>query len=392
MKKPTLAVSRFRLQNFKAVRDSGSLRFTPLTVFIGNNGVGKSSVIEGLETLRDIACDGLDSALQRWRGFEFIWNQVSQHTLITTLGRKRYSNSMRFEIEGSVRSNNEVDGVRQFDAESEITSGPGNNEIFFLRERLRFLRGKDILRTVTRPPVGPIEDVYTGNPPQNLRMTPNESVVYAEPSFPLWHFLRLNPETMGEPKQMRRVAGYLPLATDGSNIAEYLLEIRETDVLAFDGIVESLRAVLPYVQDVQPVITQETGRSVYLRLSEGGIKLPGWMFSTGTLRILAMLAVLRNPFPPPLIVIEEIENGLDPRTIHLIVEEIREAVRSGRTQVILTTHSPYLLDLVPLESLIFVERVGGQPVFTRPANDASVQRWSADFAPGRLYTMGKFRQ
>lgn len=44
----------FRLKHFKAVRDSGVIRFSPLTVFIGNNGSGKSSITEALETLRKL--------------------------------------------------------------------------------------------------------------------------------------------------------------------------------------------------------------------------------------------------------------------------------------------------------------------------------------------------
>ena len=46
---------RLRIRNFKAIRDCGSLELTPLTVFIGNNGSGKSSVIEALDTLRTLA-------------------------------------------------------------------------------------------------------------------------------------------------------------------------------------------------------------------------------------------------------------------------------------------------------------------------------------------------
>jgi predicted ATPase len=87
--------------------------------------------------------------------------------------------------------------------------------------------------------------------------------------------------------------------------------------------------------------------------------------------------------------LEEIENGLDPRSIHLIVEEIRNAVQSGVTQVILTTHSPYLLDLLTLEHLVLVERdAKGQPRFTRPADNVGLARWAQEFAPGKLYTMG----
>ena len=62
--------------------------------------------------------------------------------------------------------------------------------------------------------------------------------------------------------------------------------------------------------------------------------MPGWLLSTGTLRVLALLALLRHPHPPSLIMIEEIENGLDPRSVHLIVDEIRNAVEMGLTQVI----------------------------------------------------------
>jgi len=148
--------------------------------------------------------------------------------------------------------------------------------------------------------------------------------------------------------------------------------------------------VLPYAKDIQPSLTSsEIERKAWLQLTEADFKVPGWMLSTGTLRLLALLALLRHPKPPSLIVVEEIENGLDPRSIHLLVEEIRNAVLDGATQVILTTHSPYLLDLLTLEHLVLVERdAKGQPRFLRPADNENLQRWATDFAPGKLYTMG----
>ncbi|MGH8645485.1 MAG: AAA family ATPase [Gammaproteobacteria bacterium] len=50
----SLPLKSFRLRNFKAVRDSGTVKFTPLTVFVGNNGSGKSSLIEGLRTFKGV--------------------------------------------------------------------------------------------------------------------------------------------------------------------------------------------------------------------------------------------------------------------------------------------------------------------------------------------------
>jgi predicted ATPase len=156
------------------------------------------------------------------------------------------------------------------------------------------------------------------------------------------------------------------------------------------GIVETMAFVLPYAKDIQPSLTSsEIERKAWLQLSEANFKVPGWLFSTGTLRMLALLALLRHPSPPPLIVVEEIENGLDPRSVHLIVEEIRNAVIAGVTQVILTTHSPYLLDLLTLEHLVVVERdKEGHPSFDRPDSRGSLREWATEFAPGRLYTMG----
>jgi len=62
MKTPML--QSLRLKNFKAVRDSNVIPLLPLTVFIGNSGSGKSSIVEGLETFQAIVEDGLDKAMQ----------------------------------------------------------------------------------------------------------------------------------------------------------------------------------------------------------------------------------------------------------------------------------------------------------------------------------------
>src|SRR5438876_8282689 len=90
----------FRLKNFKAVRDSGTVRFGPLTVFIGNNGSGKSSLVEGLETFRDIVLFGLDKAMGRWRGFEHVWNKAVEHKLRRDAKpRPSHTNPMVFRVD-----------------------------------------------------------------------------------------------------------------------------------------------------------------------------------------------------------------------------------------------------------------------------------------------------
>ncbi len=361
-----------RIRNFKAIVDSKTVKLGPLTAFIGNNGTGKSSLIEALETYQSIVRDGLDVAMQRWLGIEHVRHKGQE-------AKERAGvmvNPIRFEL-ALGKSPRKVCRI-----ELEANNDPAANRMFIAGERI----SAPERAVVERDRIKAIQGYSSGSSillPSIEYYTEEVQHIYG------WQFLMLAPERMGLPVPQQRTGGGVRLAKDGSNIADFLLDIRRQDQNAFDGIVETMAYVLPYARDLQASVTSELERKAWLQLTEADFKVPGWMLSTGTLRLLALLALLRHPKPPPLIVVEEIENGLDPRGIHLIVEEIRNAVLEGVTQVILTTHSPYLLDLLTLDHLVLVERDHkGQPIFQRPADNAGLAEWAEDFAPGKLYTMG----
>ena len=399
-----LTLRSFRLKNFKAVRDSGEVRFTPLTVFIGNNGSGKSSLIEGLQALQDITTQGLDEAMNRWRGFEHVHNPPID--LLRGVQQKSRKNPF---LEFTLKGDAPEEGLYHVSMKVEMSQT--GDDIFISEEKINFRNRRFLHRDAEGEiNLADIEEVA----PTHLRLgvsslTPQvannimnqfaydgelsllDGMEFAQlaSNITRWQFVMLNPYSMGQPRPQRRSGGVISLESDGSNIAEYLLEIRKQAPDVFEGIIEALHYVLPYVSDLQPSLTSELERAVYLQMTEQDYKVPGWLLSSGTLRILALLALLRHPTPPPLIVIEEIENGLDPRTIHLIVEELRNVVESGTTQVIITTHSPYLLDLLALSQIVLVERIDGQPTFFRPSDQQALEQWGKDFGPGRLYTMSK---
>jgi predicted ATPase len=106
--------------------------------------------------------------------------------------------------------------------------------------------------------------------------------------------------------------------------------------------------------------------------------------SDGTLRFLFLLAVLGNPSPPPLIAIDEPETGLHPSMLPIIAEYAREA--ASRTQVILATHSPELLDAFGDEppTTTIVERRAGQTVL-RVASGDELSYWLKRYTLGELY-------
>ena len=381
----------FRLENFKAIQKSGVVRFSPLTVLIGNNGSGKSSLVEGLETYRSIVMDGLDSAMLRWFGIEHIRNKRRRRKQVSLgLMTEVFTNPILFKI-------NSRTAKGDFTASMAVNSDPGLNRILIQKEHIVSPEGVDVSRDHTGRCV-----IKHGDKTDKLKQLydPGKSVMLQDLREFIggWQFLSLSPDPMGRPAVKKMAGnGAVMLNRDGSNLAQYLLNIRAKDTTAFEDIIEAMQFVLDYARNFDPIETREIQTTMYLKMLEKvgdrPIEIPGWLISTGTIRILALLAVLRNPDPPPLIVVEEIENGLDPRTLHMVLDEIRSAVQGGRSQVILTTHSPYLLDLLPLQTLVLVEREnGGDPVFRRPSDDEEVRKWAEKFAPGQLYTAGRFKR
>ena len=87
------------------------------------------------------------------------------------------------------------------------------------------------------------------------------------------------------------------------------------------------------------------------------------MISEGTLRVLGLLALRDAKEPPTLIGFEEPENGIYPDRLDLIAL-LLENLASSDTQVIVTTHSLTLIDLVPQKSLYVFNRTNGNTTIT----------------------------
>jgi predicted ATPase len=108
---------------------------------------------------------------------------------------------------------------------------------------------------------------------------------------------------------------------------------------------------------------------VELKLLEGTTPVPARVLSEGTLRVLGLLALGGAKEPPALIGFEEPENGINPRRIRLIAELLKTRVATGDTQLIVTTHSTLLADLIPNESLFVCHRRDGRTVIEPFAPD-----------------------
>jgi predicted ATPase len=384
-------IKNFEVKNFKAI-ESAKVKLTPLTAFIGYNGMGKSSLLEALQMFKAIVTEGLDTSVRPWREFEHIYFKgIKKKRKFLKDGVELQFAPMEFAFSLGTYKNYLISNSKFSTSIGQELNG--SSRLFFIEEKYKdkdfeVIRDADNNREVNFQGVEKRKE--TKIPFKSL----DHSVLSELPDFrryvESWQFLSMNTFLMGEPHSQKKTGGAITLNTDGRNIAEYILSIREKDLEVYKGILETLQYVLPYAKDLQPQITQELEKMVYLQLSEQDFKLPGWMLSTGTLKILALLAVFRHPEPSPLIIIEELENGLDPRTIHLVITEIKNYINNNKGQVLITSHSPYLLDQLHISQIVFVERKDEKVSLSRPADDEEVLEWSKKFAPGQLYTQKGF--
>lgn len=375
-------IKNIEVKNFKAI-ESAKVKLTPLTAFIGYNGTGKSSLLEALETFQVIVTDGLEKSMSRWRKFEHIHYK----------GKKKQRKFNNAGIDYAYAPMEFVFNAVVDKQKTRFSSAIGQDlaeHIYFLEENVSYPQLPNNFVRKRTP-----DHRYITQDRESLWPRPELSILTAETGIrkyvESWQFLAMNTFLMGNPYPQKKTGGKIILNHDGSNIAEYVLAIRTASPEIFQSIIDTMQFVLPYAKDIQPEITQELERMVYMQMSEQDFKVPGWLLSTGTLKVLALLAVLRNPNPSSLIVIEELENGLDPRSIHLAISEIRRFIENKKGQVMITSHSPYLLDLLKLEEIIVVEKTDGQPKFSRPADNEELTEWAKKFTPGKLYTMSRLK-
>ena len=165
-----------------------------------------------------------------------------------------------------------------------------------------------------------------------------------------------------EPRERMRAANPVKevrhIGLMGEELAAFLNTMKVTNARQFKGIEKALHALMPDIDGIE-VEVSDLGE-VELRLKEGGVAIPARVLSEGTLRMLGLLALTGANEAPALVGFEEPENGVHPRRIQLIAELLKTQETLGRTQYIVTTHSPVLPDLLADDSLFAVRRLDGQ--------------------------------
>jgi predicted ATPase len=365
--------------------DSGPLELRPLNVLIGPNGSGKSNLIEAISLLR-AAPTHLAAPVRDGGGVrDWIWKgrpsgtAVLEAVIENPTGRQPLRHTIEFR---EVQQKFELVDERIENA----TAHSGHEEAYFY---YRFQHGRPVLavrgedkRELRREEVSLDESILSQrkDPDQYPEITYLGQAYARIRQYREWSFGRYT--TPRQPQKADQLNDFLE--SDSANIGLVLNRLRR-DPAVKRSILDNLQQLYGGIEDYDVSVE---GGTVQVFFHESGLSIPATRLSDGTLRYLCLLAILCHPSPPPLICIEEPELGLHPDLLPRIADLLVEA--SGRTQLVVTTHSDILVDAMtehPDDVVVFEKHEGCTQARRLDAEKLSL--WLEKYRLGDLWLRGE---
>ena len=426
-----MRLTRLRVKNFRSIADI-DIPLSPLTVLVGPNGSGKSNVVDALRFVRDVFARGLDQAvmdregmgvIQRW-GTESISLQIdlsiereeakkflqmiSQKQVVTELAPVRnisYGFTFQEGAKGKIIISSEYLQMSFHDETATL-------EIERIQGEIQGkLEGAGFVQNTLESSIAVISQQNSLLMPEGLFSKIEEFFVEFDDEYQFFAeqveffpwgdvdhafrqfdefvkaklFYTLNPNDLRQPQQVLREN---PLDEKGRNLAAVLRRLASGDDSDWKILILTLRQAIIGFDELQvetvggylaTKLLYQTNNSTKSRASYLGQE------SDGTIRMLGLLAALLQEPSQPFISIEEPEANIHPGALAVLAGVIDEA--SLRSQILVTTHSPDMLDHLPVESFLVVEKVGDTThVGPLDASQiASVRKRL--FTPGELFRM-----
>jgi predicted ATPase len=412
-------IEGFRIKNFRSLKDVTLGRLwnqqkhqplTPMTVVIGKNGVGKSSLFDAFGFLADCLKFGVEEACDaRGRGgFRKIVSQGQDDLIEFEIYYKEDKTSRPITYELSIaldekerpfvlkeRLRQRRKGQQYGRPYSFLILNSGKGVVWAGEKEGRDESGGDI------DLFGLMESLKSGE----IREDSSDTEVVE-----LEDRRRLGIATLGSLKQHPRISLFrrfiegwylsyftpdaarsLPLAgpqrhlnIHGDNLGNLVQFMEREHPRRFQGILDRIAEKIPGIDRIDTEKTND-GR-LLLKFNDKGFNDPFYaqQMSDGTLKVFAYMLLLEDPTPPPFLCIEEPENGLYHKLLESLAKEFREHAtgRKGGSQVFITTHQPYFVDaLEPDEVWILEKGPDGFSVIRRASDDVIVQSMVAEGLP-----------
>jgi predicted ATPase len=356
---PSSELDYITIKGFKSFASIEALPLQPINVVIGPNGSGKSNFIGVFAFLNAIREGHLQDYVTKAGGAEKVLHFGSKTT-------------SRIEIHISFR-----DEVNQYTIE--LAPAPGD-QLYPANETVLFWNKQ-----------------YSNPLPERLMPRGREAGIsdpnhkgiagYVRGHLQRWQLYHFHDTSPGSP--MKKTASLNDnrfLRPDGSNLAAFLYFLREKHPEAYGLICGTVQRVAPFFDDFQLEPARLKSDSIILewRHKNSDAYFDANAFSDGTLRFIALATLLLQPekYRPSVILVDEPELGLHPYAITMLASLIKQA--STKTQVIVGTQSPLLLDHFRPEDVLVANRVEGSTQLTR-LESSNLATWLEDYSLGQLW-------
>ena len=387
--KDSTFIKRVILKNYKSIA-ACDVQLQPLTFLVGRNGSGKSNFLDALRFVADALNYSLEHAIRDRGGINDVCKRTDKsiNDVYKRAGRSinesdHFSIRLEFALPdgsmGHYAFQITIGGViRRYEVQTEECKFHNENlntsDIYF-----NVVKGNVTDTSVKVAPAAAKDRLYL----VNASGLPEFRPVYD--AFSRMGFYNLNPDKI---RDLQVPDHSDMLIRDGSNLASVFVQL-PPDVK--QDIQEYLSIIVPGVRGVEVEKFGDKEMLVF-RQDVVGDKHP-WRFhvnnmSDGTLRVLGILvALFQGDQGPqkrvPLVGIEEPEIALHPGAVGALLDALRDAAH--RTQIIITTHSPDLLEdkHLDIDSILAVEADDGDTVIA-PVDDAS-----RSVVQDRLFTVGE---
>lgn len=395
-------LNSLHLQGFLSFApDSEPTALTNLNVLIGPNGVGKSNLIEAIELLHATPSDFREAIRVGGAPSDWIWRgpRAATRARLTAIVAETgpVPRPLRYSIEFA-DSGGRVDITDEV-LEETTKASPEFDDVFFY---YRFQDGRPVINVHER---GSSESVGAGysrralrresiDPQQSILSLRREPDLYPEITHVASRFgaIRLYREWSFGRSAALRAPQRADLSKDAVlpnlvNLGLMLNEI-EHSTDRWDRFTKLMQMFLPRFSRLTTRVLP--GGSVQINLHEDGIHgpIPATRLSDGTLRFLALLAILLSADSASLICVEEPELGLHPDSIAILAELLIEASRA--TQLVVTTHSDVLVSELTeyADSVLVCDFAAGGTKLQR-IDAGKLKHWLSQYRLGEIWQAGK---
>jgi predicted ATPase len=360
-------IRRIKIRDFKSIREV-ELELDPVTVLVGRSGTGKSNLVQAIRFLRNFLLNS-DQAVN----FEFGWQRITpaaQKGAKTTI-------EVNFTVPGEEREYAYQIAFGQLQGQPTQTlhaeSLALGNDILF--SRVRNATSPSQWTWKVAPKVEPLPQLSNG--PMLGSFPSLQQVVFAYAALSSGTGYYHLPASVlgvvrGQEHGQEFLNGIPGLSDNAANYREVMRGIiqdfRRANVRK--DLLASLREVNPNIEGIELDSLVNPQRAIVGHKANGTVfELSLEQESDGLRRFYAHLLALYQTPPKLTLVFEEPENAIFPGALSLLAEEFQAAAREDRGQVILTTHSPILLDSLDVENVRAVEMRDGLTIVGRVSKE-----------------------